>query len=624
MLVFFVWPKAALAQSVLGALSDPVDAVYDFILAILGTVVDFIGSILITVTASILNYVFSFQSFATVPVVQIGWTISRDLANMAFILVMLLIAFGTILQIETYGWKKLIPKLIIAALLINFSLIICAAIIDVGNSIALFFISGGQSGTEVDIGASILSSLRAGAIAQLRNNSSFESPVTSLIMATIGQLIMYVVISFLLLAFAGVMISRLIKLWLLIIFSPFAWVSAAMPGKFGGYFGKWWSEFINLALVFPIAISFFLTLGIVAGATFNSIEIKTTQNGGEGIGGITSAGGVWEALFPSTTFSVIMQFILVVGILWAGLEQAQKTGLAGGKLVVGWAESTRKWAEGKAIGAGKAASGYAFGKARTAASGLAQRGLLKEDKGERTKLRDSLVSGMQLPVIGGLFGKALKAPLALAEQRKKQIEDLEKKLDSQSNQMLELDWKAADLNKRTAIANIFNKRNYLNRTKDFIKDDLGDVMKLSVSLGTGKELMMAAPNIAIENNIINNDKTQTLDKINDLFEKMKPEEVKKVSDESLEKMGRILNPAEYTQFMETVLKNWSGKHVGNLTEPPQPKNQKAIEDYIKDPANGFGTTEADRINTIRTRLNNGRLANYLESSPGAKDIIDIR
>src|SRR3989344_2790427 len=103
-------------------LSIGVDAIYKLLLAIVSIAVDFIGTILITVAGSIVSYVFSFQKFVSVPIVQIGWTISRDLANMAFILIMLLIAFGTVLRLEQYSVKKLIPKLVVAALLINFSL----------------------------------------------------------------------------------------------------------------------------------------------------------------------------------------------------------------------------------------------------------------------------------------------------------------------------------------------------------------------------------------------------------------------------------------------------------------------------------------------------------------------
>ncbi|MDP3764715.1 MAG: hypothetical protein Q8Q95_03800 [bacterium] len=380
--LFLFVPKMAFAQWTLMGLA--MDSFWDIVLGIVSLVIDFFGMLLITAAGSIVNYVFSFQSFATVPVVQIGWTISRDLANMFFILIMLLIAFGTVLRMETYSWKKLIPKLVIAALTINFSLIICAAVIDFGNSVSKFFISGGNTSEELDVSASILSSLRAGTIAQLRNNVSGNSPVTSLIMASIGQLIMYVVIALILLAYAGVMISRLIKLWILIIISPLAWVSSALPGIKGvpglsNRFSEWWGKFFNLAVFFPVSISFFLMLGLIAGSTFNSLEQSTINDiSGSNFDSLRDAGGFWEVLFPSTGFSVIMQFILVIGILWYGLEQAKASGTYGGKLVVGWAEQGRKWAEGKLKTSPRLVGGTALRMAdRLAGTGAATRGIAR-------------------------------------------------------------------------------------------------------------------------------------------------------------------------------------------------------------------------------------------------------
>ena len=68
-----------------------------------------------------------------------GWTISRDIANLFFIFILLFIAISTILQIETYGAKRLLVKFIVVALLINFSLLIVQSIIDASNLLAIEF-----------------------------------------------------------------------------------------------------------------------------------------------------------------------------------------------------------------------------------------------------------------------------------------------------------------------------------------------------------------------------------------------------------------------------------------------------------------------------------------------------
>ncbi|MFY9493032.1 MAG: hypothetical protein WAP55_00895 [Minisyncoccia bacterium] len=344
----------------------------NWLLAIVTFVVDFIGSILITFAGSIVSYVFSFQSFIEVPIVQIGWQISRDLANMVFILIMLLIAFGTVLRLEQYSVKKLIPKLVVAALLINFSLIICGAVIDFGNSLARFFVSGGQTENSVDVAAGIMGAMRAGAIAQLRNTTTIDSLIPTILMVSAGQLIMYIIIAFTLLALAGVMISRIIQLWILIIFAPFAWVASALPGKGSGYSSKWWAKFFNLAVIFPVSISFFIFLAILTGATFGSTNLE-----------IKDVGGWLATILPDTIFSTIMQFLVVVSILWLGLDQAGKAGSAGGNMVVKWADGAKKWGLGQlkgsrlgfkpAFGTAKRMADWASGKAGR--PGAASRGL---------------------------------------------------------------------------------------------------------------------------------------------------------------------------------------------------------------------------------------------------------
>src|SRR3989344_988128 len=73
-------------------------------------------------------------------VVQIGWGVTRDLANMLFILILLGIALDYIL-FQSFGVKRALPTLIVVALLINFSLPIAGIFIDFANVFSDFFIT---------------------------------------------------------------------------------------------------------------------------------------------------------------------------------------------------------------------------------------------------------------------------------------------------------------------------------------------------------------------------------------------------------------------------------------------------------------------------------------------------
>ena len=105
----------------------------------------------------LLNWAFTLGSLTSATFVQTGWSIARDLVNMLFILLLLLIAFATILRYESYGIKQILPRLIVVALLINFSLLGAGIIIDVGTSLGEYFTTGGDNSIEVS--ANMMSAL---------------------------------------------------------------------------------------------------------------------------------------------------------------------------------------------------------------------------------------------------------------------------------------------------------------------------------------------------------------------------------------------------------------------------------------------------------------------------------
>ncbi|GEM_PF-6806154 len=76
---------------------------------------------------------------ATMDAARIGWVIMRDMANSLFILIILWIAFTIIFSVEEYGGRKLLVKVIVAALLINFSLAMVTIVFGFTNMLASVF-----------------------------------------------------------------------------------------------------------------------------------------------------------------------------------------------------------------------------------------------------------------------------------------------------------------------------------------------------------------------------------------------------------------------------------------------------------------------------------------------------
>ena len=85
---------------------------------------------LLTLMMWVLITIAQYNDFIKSQPIIFGWVIVRDVCNMFFILILLIIAFGTILHIPQYNFKTLLPKLIIMAVLINFSKLICGFLID--------------------------------------------------------------------------------------------------------------------------------------------------------------------------------------------------------------------------------------------------------------------------------------------------------------------------------------------------------------------------------------------------------------------------------------------------------------------------------------------------------------
>ena len=68
-----------------------------------------------------------------------GWTLVRDLLNLVFIFILLFAAISTILQYGNMDIKKILPSLIVVALLVNFSMMITKMVIDASHIFAWEF-----------------------------------------------------------------------------------------------------------------------------------------------------------------------------------------------------------------------------------------------------------------------------------------------------------------------------------------------------------------------------------------------------------------------------------------------------------------------------------------------------
>jgi len=288
------------------------------------------------------------QGFTNTEIVMIGWAIVRDLANMFFVLILLVIAFATILRIETYGMKSLLPKLVIAALLINFSLVLAAPILDFTQLLSQFFIE--QSEVEEDLATQVATALGLSKISPYKEGGEADydwgggaMDTVTILMGLAMAIVFSVVAIFAFLAMIVFLIIRVMILWFLLILAPAAWLLWILPAT-RGHFTRWWSTFLKWAFFAP-AYLFFLFLAIKAFPTFLS----------EGVADSLGTGAEPNNLLPKLFRpDFFLQFILVLGILLGGLIMAQQMGIYGargimsltkraGRRVSGVAATQRWW-----------------------------------------------------------------------------------------------------------------------------------------------------------------------------------------------------------------------------------------------------------------------------------------
>jgi len=268
---------------------------------------------------------------APIPLVQNGWAITRGLANMFFALILLIMAVSTVLGLESFGARKLLVRLIISALLINFSLLFAGIIIDFAQVLTNYFITaaGGTAGISANF-ANGLNIASVFADPTNFNKTMAVGDATALINLGIGMLFGIIVIAiatFVMLAASIFLIVRIAALWLLLIFAPLAWVSMIVPGGMvGSLWGRWWKSFFQYTFFAPI-YAFFLFLAAMA------VGSGSFQKAFANASVVPNDSGILSGFFGQT-MPFILQYIVVIIILCGGLFVAKEFGVVGASTVI--------------------------------------------------------------------------------------------------------------------------------------------------------------------------------------------------------------------------------------------------------------------------------------------------
>ncbi|MFH0806648.1 MAG: hypothetical protein V1885_02915 [Candidatus Brennerbacteria bacterium] len=268
--------------------------------------------------------------------VEIGWEIMRDLANLGFVLIIIVIAFGVMFRVEKYGSQKLLVRLIAAAILVNFSLAIAGAVLQFTNVFTAFFLNRIPSPN--GLGAALAGAFNPQRLNDPQNFESAAGAISTfgagLFNLIAGQIfnVVFVFLSVVVVGtFAIMLLLRYLHLTFLGITAPIIWLFWVMP-NLGNYFQDWWKDFIKWATFAPIA-TFFIYLAFAAL---------------EAMGGKPAPVADGSNFFDAGLISIMsqgVQMFVLAGIMLGGLIVAQKMGVAGANIGMAIANKAKTGAQ---------------------------------------------------------------------------------------------------------------------------------------------------------------------------------------------------------------------------------------------------------------------------------------
>ncbi len=191
---------------------------------------------------------------------KVAWEVFRNYSNVIFIIMFLIIVYSQVTSagISNYGIKKMLPRLLIVAILVNISYYICVLAVDVSNILGygvqeMFAAiipeasSGGTGGVIKGFDGSPLlwGGIIAGAIAGTAMTIGLAASVPVLLSALVALAMILLIL-----------VGRKAIIILLVIISPLAFAASLLPNTENLY-KKWWKMFSSLLLLFPVIAAVF-------------------------------------------------------------------------------------------------------------------------------------------------------------------------------------------------------------------------------------------------------------------------------------------------------------------------------------------------------------------------------
>ena len=281
-----------------------------------------------------------------------AWNVVKSWANMLIVLGFIAASTMMILGFMVDKAKALLPKIIITAILINFSVVLVGLFIDSSNIIMRSLTVGGDQEANIvliidDVWNETIWELEP--IAETNIYKAFAYFGINLLFDAL-----YFFVAFILFCFALLLIQRYVLLAILFVLSPLAFALNVFPyEKAQKLFGDWWGQFLKYCFI-GLGAAFFLNLSVNVLRAYNWVFTGDTV---------------------TALVNLTFQFIIVVGFLAIGMHLTYK--------------SSGPIASAVMSVATKIASAIITGGTSTAMAGMKRTGITDGLKDVKNKVADS-------------------------------------------------------------------------------------------------------------------------------------------------------------------------------------------------------------------------------------------
>jgi hypothetical protein len=302
--------------------------------------------------------------YEATPAIDQIWLVIRNLSSMFIIFALIYTSILTILDVAKTSASSLIKNIIMAGILINFSLFFTKTLIDASNLVSLQFYRAlvpnsatidknsissilGSAWTENGLSDIFMQNLKLPSIYSNPRGmltSELNTNFLNIALRTgLGSVLMWLAAGSILAA-AIAFIIRVVILLLLMGFSPVYFVGMIFPQVRDNISGKWRGWLVSQLVFMPVYLLLmyvsvrFLT-GINGMGFFNQLDAARASGGSNN--------------FMMETVGLVLQYTIAYFVLIVPLMAALKLGGDSAK----WGSDAQKWVSGKLWGGGNAIGG---------------------------------------------------------------------------------------------------------------------------------------------------------------------------------------------------------------------------------------------------------------------------